>query len=141
MGQGSFSGWTEAILFSVAFLTVLGIVVAGFNGMYGGSNVVPLTDPNVSSSFSNYIDTSTGQIEGGEADTQADAGITLSSSWGITKNVWKLVVTFLTGGWIEDTVGMLSLGASGSTLAFTLRLLYIMSMIFAVLYILFKVVA
>lgn len=141
MGQGSLSGWAEGILLSIALITAFGLIVASFNNNYGASNEVPISDNNATQQFVNYIESSSSEIQGGEADTQSDAGITLSSSWGITKSVFNTIGSVITGGWIEDIFYMLNLGEAGQVYAFYLRILFVLSLIFAILYILFKVVA
>lgn len=141
MGQGSFSAWTEGILLSIAVVIIFGIIVAGFNNMYDKEYTVPIGDNNATRDFVDYIDSGTSEIQGGEADTQSDAGITLKSSWGITKQIYSIVGSFLSGGWIENVFNLMNLGESGQVYAKYLRILYVLSLIFAILYILFKVVA
>lgn len=141
MGEGSLSGWTEGILFSIAFVLILGLVVTNFNGLYDQDNQIGLGTNTTSNSFINYQDTAGSQILGGEADFDSASGITLKSSWGITKEVFGVVGTFITGGWIEDVFVMINLGEAGTIWAKYLRVMWILSLIFAILYILFKVVA
>jgi len=141
MGEGSLSGWTEGILLSIAFVLVMGLVVTNFNGMYGEDHQIGLGTNTTANSFINYQDTAGDQISGGEADFDSASGITLKSSWGITKGVFGIVGEFITGGWIEDVFTMINLGEAGQIWANYLRVLWILSLIFAVLYILFKVVA
>jgi len=141
MGEGSLSGWTEAILFSLAFVLILGLVVTNFNGLYGKDNQIGLGTNSTSNSFVNYQDTAGDQILGGEVDFDSGSGITLASSWGVTKEVFSIVGTFLTGGWIEQVFEMINLGEPGQIWAKYLRVLWVLSLIFAILYILFKVVA
>lgn len=141
MGEGSLSGWTEGILLSIAFVLVLGVVVTNLNGMYDEDHQVGLGTNTTAESFINYQDTAGGQIIGGEADFDSGSGITLKSSWGVTKEVFNIVGSFLTGGWIEQVFEMMNLGEAGQIWAKYLRILWVLSLIFAILYILFKVVA
>ena len=141
MGEGSLSGWTEGILFSLAFVLILGLVVTNFNGLYDKDNQIGLGTNTTADAFTNYQDTAGDQILGGEADFDSGSGITLASSWGVTKEVFSIVGTFLTGGWIEQVFEMINLGEPGQIWAKYLRVLWVLSLIFAILYILFKVVA
>ncbi len=140
MGGGSLSGWTEGILLSIAFVLVFGVVVVNFNGLYDKDNQVGLGTNTTANAFTNYQDTAGDKILGGEADFDSPSGITLTSSWGITKEVFNLVGNFLTGGWIEQVFDMIQLGEAGQIWAKYLRILWILSLIFSILYILFKVV-
>ena len=141
MGAGSLSGWAEGILFSLAFVLILGLVVVNFNGLYDQDNQIGLGTNTTADAFTNYQDTAGDQILGGEADFDSASGITLKSSWGVTKEVFNIVASFLTGGWIEQVFEMMNLGEAGQIWAKYLRIIWILSLIFAILYILFKVVA
>ena len=141
MGEGVISGWTEGILFSLAFVLILSLVITNFNGLYGEDNQIGLGTNTTASAFINYQDTSGQQITGGEVDFDSSSGITLRSSWGVVKNIFSIVSNFLTGGWIEDIFAMTNLGEAGQIWAKYLRIIYVISLILAILYILFKVKA
>ena len=141
MAEGSLSGWTEGILLSIAFVLIFGIVATNFNGIYNKDYQVGLGTNTTANAFKNYQDTAGDKISGGEADFNTASGITLTESWGMTKEVFNVVGDFLTGGWLEDVVYMMNLGEAGQIWAKYLRILWILSLIFAILYILFKVVA
>ncbi len=136
---GSISGWSEGILLSLAFVAVFGIIIFNFNSLYTKNYVIPITDNSTESLFINYQGNSQDKIEGGEVEFDASQGITLKSSYGLTKDVIKVVWTFISGGWIEQTAQMWNIGDSGMLLARALRILYFLSLIFALLYMLFKV--
>lgn len=139
--MGSISGWTEGIILSLVFIAVLGFVVADFNVLYSKNNSMPFVDNSGSEAlFIQYQNTSQTQIDGGEVDFSADQGITLKSSYGLAKDAIKIVWAFLSGGWIEQTIGAWNLGQSGTALAFGLRILWFLSLVFGLLYALFKVV-
>lgn len=140
MGEGTLSGWSEGILLIIGFLTVFGIIVTNFNGMYGEDNQVGFGTNTTANSFIDYGDTANSKITGGEADFDSSSGMTLKESWGITKGVYSIVMSFVTGGFIEDAFYYTNLGESGQAFAVILRILWTLSLIFAILYILFKVV-
>jgi hypothetical protein len=139
--MGSIQGWTEGIILSLVFVAVLTLVVGNFNLMYGKSYSLPFSDNSGSEQlFINYQDTAQSQIKGGEAQFDAQQGITLKSSWGLAKDAVTITWNFLSGGWIEQTVSAWNIGEAGTALARGLRIIYFLSLVFALLYALFKVV-
>jgi len=143
MGEGSLSGWTEGVLMSIAFILIVGLVITNFNGMYDQDNQIGLGTNTTAQTedFITYADDAGNEVAGGSADFDSASGITLKSSWGITVEAFKITATFITGGWIEDVFNMINLGEAGQIWAKYLRVIWILSLIFAILYILFKVVA
>lgn len=139
MGEGSLSGWTEGILFVITFITVLGIVVTGFNSLYSKDNQLGLGTNTTAQSYIDYQDSAGSQIIGGEADFDTASGLTVRSSWGVVKGAFNIVGSFLTGGFVEEVFNMMSLGEAGATWAKFIRIIWVLSLIFAILYILFKV--
>lgn len=138
--MGNVSGWTEAILLTLAFITVLGIVVAGFNLQYNKSYGVGLTDDTGTEQlFIQYQDTAQQQVQGGDVEFDADQGITLKSSYEITKDAIGIIWTFISGGFIEKLANMWGVGESGMVLAKAIRIIYFLSLVFALLYALFKI--
>jgi len=139
--MASLSGWTEAIIFSLLFVGILGIVTVEFNLMYDETNEIPFTDKSgATAKLENYMDTGSEQVEGGEVEFDAQTGITLKSSWGLITSLTSIVWSFISGGWIESIISAWNLGEAGGQLAFYLRIIYFISLIFAILYGLFKVV-
>lgn len=138
--MGSVSSWTEGIILSLVFLSVLTLVVVNFNMLYSKNYVLPFQDNSGSENlFINYQETAQNNIQGGEVQFDAQQGITLKSSWGLAKDAVGITWSFLSGGWIEQTVNSWGLGESGTALAKGLRILYFLSLVFALLYALFKV--
>lgn len=138
--MGTVSGWTEGIILSLVFVTVLTLVVVNFNMLYSKNNVLPFSDASGSQNlFINYQDTAQQNIQGGDVQFDAQQGITLKSSWGLAKDAVSITWSFLSGGWIEQTVNAWGIGESGTALAKGLRILYFLSLVFALLYALFKV--
>jgi len=141
MGEGSLSGWSEGILLIIAFLMIFSIIVTNYNGMYDKDNQVGFGTTTTPDNFIDYSDSADDKVRGGEADFDSNSGMTLKESWGITKGVYKIVMSFITGGFIEDAFYYTNLGESGQSFALILRILWTLSLIFAILYILFKVIA
>jgi len=138
--MGMISGWTEAILLSLAFVAILGVGVAEFNTLYGGTNSLGLTDNTTEQLFITYQNTSQTQLVGGEVAFDAQQGITLKSSYDMAKDAVNIIWTFLSGGWIENVANMMQLGDPGLLIARAFRIIWFLSLIFAMLYALFKVV-
>ena len=139
--MGMISGWTEAIILSLTFVAVLTLVVAGFNSMYGQNYSLGLSDNSSTETlFITYQNTSQEQLVGGEVAFDAQQGITLKSSYDMAKDVVKIIWGFLTGNWIKDVFTMLKLGGPGLLLARAFQVIWFLSLIFAMLYALFKVV-
>lgn len=137
--MANLSGWTEAVLFSLAFITILGIIVGGYNVMYNKNNDVGFSDSTTSQLFVNYTQTAKTRAEGGDVNLNSINGITLKTSYGIITDVLNICWTFISGGFIEKIASNLQVGASGMVLAFYLRVLFVISLIFALLAILFRV--
>jgi len=138
--MGNISGWTEGILLTLAFVTVLGLVIAGFNLMYNKNNSLGLTDDSGSEQlFIQFQDTAENQIEGGEVEFDATQGITLKSSYGITKDAIGIAWGFFSGGFIEKLAQMWNVGQAGMIFAKALRIIFFLSLVFALLYALFKI--
>ena len=137
--MSNFSGWSEAILFSLAFVTVLTIAIVGMNSQYSQTYSIGLTDNKTEQLFIDYQDTADKQLSGGEVSFDATNGVQVKSSYGLLLDLTKIIWSFLTGGWIENLVNTLNLGLAGVVLARVLRIIYMVSMILAILYALFKV--
>ena len=132
-------GWTETILLSLAFVTVLGLIVTGMNLDYNQDNSIGLTDTSTETLFLQYGNASQGSIEGGQVELNSAQGITLKDSYDLMKDLMNVIWSFISGGWIEKIANMMNLGTAGMIIAKTLRIIYFISLIFILLYILFKV--
>lgn len=137
--MGNVSGWTEGILLTLAFIAVLGLVVAGFNLQYGKSHSVGFSDSETEQLFIDYQDTARSQIEGGDVEFDALQGISLKSSYGLAKDAISIVWTFLSGGFIEEAISNWNVGTAGTLFARAIRILWFLSLVFALLYALFKI--
>lgn len=139
--MASISSWTEAIIFSLMFVAIGVVVIGGFNSIYGQSYDLGFNDNSGSQELLlNYQDTAQQQIEGGEVQFDAASGIQLKTSWGLLKDIGTIIWKFVSGGWIEQVINSWNLGQAGTILAFFLRILFFISVLFSFLYTLFKVV-
>jgi len=136
----SVRGFSEGIILSLAFVAILSIVIGGMNHDYGKNYNIGFSDSsNTEQLFINFNEQAQTQIQGGEAQFDAQQGITVKSSWGIAKDAVSVTWSFLSGNWIEQTINVWGLGESGTVLAKAIRIVYITALIFALLYVLFKV--
>lgn len=133
------SAWTEGILLTLAFITILGIVIASFNALYDQDYSVGITDDTTEQMFINYQDTAEQHIKGGEVEFDADQGISLKDSYGLAVDIINIAWTFLSGGFIENIASMWGVGESGMVFAKAMRIIWFLSLVFALLYALFKV--
>lgn len=139
--MSNISGWTEGIILTLAFLAVLTIVVADMNVKYDKNYDIGINSGNTTEQlFIQYQNTSQTQIQGGEVEFDAVNGISLKSSYGLTKDAISIVWGFLSGGFIEDIINKWNLGEAGTILAVSIRILWFLSLVFALLYALFKIV-
>lgn len=136
----SLSGWSEAALGMILMLGALMIIVGFMNAKYNQNNdpTFGMSTNSTLDSFKDYQGTLQTGMEG-EASTNSINGVSLVSSWGMIKTGLNIVFNFVTGGWINNAVGLLSLGEIGNNLALILRLLFILSIGFILIKILFKV--
>ena len=124
----------------ILIMLCLGIIVAYGNISYNQNN-----DPTFMMSsnaslekFKAYQGTLEEGMKG-EASTSLISGISLSSSWNMVRYGLSVVFDFVTGGWIQNAVGLLGFGEAGIYLALILRLAFVFSIGFILLKILFKV--
>jgi hypothetical protein len=136
----SLSGWTEAGLGVLLILGCLAVIVVSMNHDYN-KNFDPtfgIATNDTLNDMKSYQGTLGTGMEG-DASTNQVNGINLVSSWGIIKAGLSIVFNFVTGNWISNFVGLMQLGSIGTLLALILRLLFVFSIGFVLIKILFKV--
>jgi len=133
-------GWSEGIIFTVLFILVFGIVVAGMNNLYTKEHtVVGLETDGIEDALEGYQAGVEEKYRGGEASFLSQVGLTLKTSWDIIFSTMNLIWYFLTAGWIQTiATDYMKLP---SVVGFFLRMLYFLSVGFIVLKILFGVKA
>ena len=139
--MGIVSSWVEGILLSLAAVGIIGIILVSFNTMYpGNDHSLGLTDNTTEQLFITYQSTAQQQLEGGEVEFDAQQGITLKTSYDMAKDAISIVWNFISGSWIENVATMTGLGQPILLLARFFRIIWFLSLIFGMLYALFKVV-
>lgn len=134
------SGWAETMVMFSLIVGLMALLFAGMNADYNKNYDVGINTTSIEENLKTKSNQGQEQILGGEANSNAnsDAGI-LSTSIGIITGMGSMVWTFLTGGWIEIVVGYLNIGLAGGKIALYIRILWVMSVIFAIAYTIFKV--
>lgn len=138
--MASLSGFTEMGIGIMLILFCLGIAVYSLNSDYD-TNLDGTFGINTSATeteFNNYQGTLQESMEG-EATTNSVFGVNVATSWGAVSAGLKMVMNFVTGGFIQDAVGLLNWGSAGTALGLSLRLLFIFALGFIFIKLLFKV--
>ena len=140
--KGTMSGMTEGIILTLLFVILLTAVLAHFNSEYNQSHSVGFDTTAVDDmvdSFDNQMNTAYDET-GGEVEQTAQ-GLTLSSSWAIGKGMFKLLWTFVSGGWIHSLiVGIFGMNnTAGIAIATILRILFAASLIWGIVRLFFKI--
>jgi len=139
----SLSGWTEVGIGVIIIMTCLIIIIAGSNGMnklYGKNNDGTFGITTNTTKY--YLDQYQDSLEKGakgEAESSEITGISVPKAWLIITAGLSIVWDMVSGAWITNSIGLLNLGGAGDVLAWGLRLLFVFSVGFTVIKILFKV--
>jgi len=131
----SMSGWLEGVIFILLFITIFTVFIGDFNVLYNKNNQISLTGVNATkSSLINLQQTGSESIKGGEAELRdTSSGLGLKSTWSILKSMFGILLSLLTGGFIEDLIGYMHIDLS---IALFFRILYVLSLIAGMIYIL-----
>jgi len=138
--MASLSGWTEAGVGVILLLLCTGIIISYMNADYGQNydQTFGIATDATLQQFKDYQGTLETGMEG-EAETEGTEGIKLSTTWGIVKSGLRMSFDFVTGAWVYNGVRLMNLGEAGDFLALALRLLFVFSIGFILIKLLFKV--
>jgi hypothetical protein len=129
----SLSGWTEVALFTTLFITLIGLLVVGMNVKYGENFDATFGKPDrlsgVQQQLTDYQNTQQQAVSQGQASSTG-LGMSLTTTWNIIASGIGIMWNFLTGGFIEDIVGMIGFPTIVGTI---LRILFVLSMGFILL--------
>lgn len=137
--MGTLSMWSEGIILSLVFLSIFGIAIGGMNLLYGKDYSVGLSDNSTEQLFITYQDSSQTNLRGGEVTFDASQGISLKSGWNLVIDATNVIWNFLTGGFIEKLFSYFGLGAPGMLIAFAFRTIWFLSLVFGLIYLIWKV--
>lgn len=136
----SLSGWSEAAIGVTLVVLMMGIIIVGFNAKFS-KNYNPtfgISSNATTQAFIDYQQTIETGLEG-EATTSSLTGISLGTTWSMIKSIVTVILDFVTGGWIENAIGLMQLGTAGTYLGFFLRILFMLSLGFIILRLILKV--
>jgi hypothetical protein len=142
----SFSGWVEGILLVILMVFIFGAITGTMNIYYGKDNQIGLVSNATEmaagfSGFTNYSGDASDEIKKGEV-LEVTEGFTLKSGWNLLKNLFSIILAFVTGSFIITAFGYLGVcSATGGTclVGIVFQLIYIISIIVIILRALFKV--
>ena len=135
----SLSGWTEVALATTLFVLLIISLVAymnvtydqNYDGTFGLSDSVSTTE----GELSEYQDTLQQSVIEGQA-TSSGEGISLTTIWGVLTSGLNIMWTFLTGGFIEQVVGLMRLPIIVGRI---LRILFVLSIGFILIKLILKI--
>lgn len=136
----SLTSWSEVGVGVILIIACLTIVVVSMNHSYNQNydGTFGIATNGTLQEFTGYQ----GAIQtgmSGEATTNANNGVNVATSWGVINAGINMALNMVTGNWIRNAVGLLHLGSVGVWLGTGLQLLFIFSMGFILIKILFKV--
>ena len=135
----SLGGWAEVALFTSLFMILTISLIAYMNVTYDGNydGTFGLSDSisSTQNDLSDYQDTLQQSVKEGQA-TSSGEGISLTTTWSIITAGINIMWSFLTGGFIEDIVGLMRLPAIVGTI---LRILFVLSIGFILIKLVLRV--
>jgi hypothetical protein len=125
----SLGAWLEAGIGIVLLLTIVALLIANMNSNYGQSYdpTFGIQSNTTQQQFIDYQSTIDKGMQG-EATTSALTGISLGTTWSMTKAALGIAFGVVTGQWIQNAVGLLNFGEAGIALGLTLRLIFVVSL-------------
>lgn len=139
--MASLSGWSEVALLSVAFVLLLGTVTFELNraDLYNDTSrdgSFGLTTDEIIGNFTDFQETIQTGVATGEASTNTQTGISLTSIWFIMKEGINITWGFINGTWLETLGGMAKLP---SLFIAIMRILFVLSIGFILIKLIMKV--
>jgi len=132
----TFEGWTQGAIFSIMFVIVFAIIISGMNGIHDKSyEIEGLPTAGLETTFNNYQTSQSEKLSTGDASFTSSVGLTVSTSWDVLVGVLTMVMSFITGGWIETLFAYLHLPSIVGQL---MRGLMVVALGFIILRVLFK---
>jgi len=135
----SLSSWTEVALFTTLMVLLVITLIANMNvtydqnydGSFGLSNAIATTQ----GELTDYQETLQQNVREGQASSSG-TGISLTTTWSIITSGLNIMWTFLTGGFIEEIIGLMQLPTIVGTI---LRILFVLSIGFILLKLILKI--
>jgi len=139
---GTISTWIEGIVLTLTFVLIIVILVVELDNTYN-MNYAPgiggIVDNSTIESFKAFRTTSQNQMNSSNVVSNL-IGINIVSSYDIFKGAIGIIWNFLSGGFIDNIINYLTLGASGVALATAFKIIWFLTIVWAGLYVFFKVI-
>jgi len=136
--MASVGTFLNGVLIVLLLVILVGLGIGSFNDKYDQSYNLGL-DTGVLDDINTQMGISKNLTVGGEVE-QTDGGLSLTSSWAISKGLFSLLWGFVNGSWISNLmVNLLNFGVAGVWIATVVRLLFVSLLIFSVIKLFFKV--
>ena len=134
--EATFGGWTTAVLLVLlAIVIVTTQILTPMNTTYNQTFSVGI-DTSAISDFEATRQSADAKLSNSTVE-QTSEGLSLTEAWSIGKIIYNAVASFLTGGFIDNLlVNILGLPAIVGTV---MRILFLMSLIFIIIYLFMKV--
>jgi preprotein translocase subunit SecG len=146
--MANLTSWTEGILLTLAALTCILIIFGVMDIQYGqnysnclsgGCGQPGLSDNSgATNAFINNASNLQQQTQNGTVGFDSN-GISLSTTYTIVQTGVGIIWSFLSGGFLENLINAMNLGAAGTAIATALRIIWFLGIVFFILYLLFKV--
>lgn len=135
----SLAGWTETAVFVTLFMLLIGMLIINLNVTldedYDSNFGNPDRLSGVQENLKDYQDTLQQGVKEGQTTSSTD-GLSWTKTWNIITAGADIMWSFLTGGFIEDVVGMIGLPTLVGTL---LRILFVISIGFILIKLVLRV--
>jgi hypothetical protein len=137
----SLGGLSEGILGIILILSCFGLIIISMNNDYGKNYdaTLGLATNSTLTKFISHQQVIQSSIDTGQASTNTQTGISLTTLWSLTYESIKLCLNFVTGSWIENIIGLLHFGMAGVYLAIILRLALVFSLGYIIIKLIMKV--
>ena len=138
----SLAGWTEVAVGVILIMLCVSVIIGGMNSQYNKNYDTGFGLPTETSKSS--LNSYKGNLQdslNGEASTNAIGGVNVVGTWGTIKAGIQMMWDFVNGQWIRNSIRLLNLGTVGDYLGWGLTLLYIFSIGFIFIKLIFKVKA
>ena len=138
IGARTYSSWMQGIVLMVLYVCFLGVVlIGGMNDIYSGNNSISgLGTEDLTDSFESFQNSATQRIRDGDISVTDLGAILFLDSWTIIIGAFEFIFGFLFGGWINTII--ITYLKLPETVAFMLQGLWIISIVFIILTIVFK---
>lgn len=131
----TFSAWIEVALVAVLFFGALAIVATNMNNLYGKHNDLTygIVSNKTLTDLQDYQSSVINNTQQGQASITDFGILKLTTIPSMLNLGFNLVLSFITGGFIDNIVGAMNLGDYSLIVIIVFRTLYIIGLAFALI--------